>query len=288
MEKIAVGVVLFGWHSNLIKNMISLTAAKGKKWVFFIHDHTPKAAVQKKIIKEYPGLVRDNRVHMSGGKNRWHSGGMNLLIQKAKKEKCTIFIMASHDASYCTNTFEKMIALFKKQKRVGMVSPLLLQKNNTIDSAGITHIGAGRFVERAAGRARSTRVAQKLLGPTGALGAWRMQALEEAKLKKSEYLDESLHYKNDIDLVLRVASHGWKAAYVKDAVAVHDRAVGKHISRKKRSTFARCSSLAGQLALVERYSAVLPPLKRMAWKSYALMRMGYAVALEQDTLSALT
>ena len=103
---------------------------------------------------------------------------------------------------------------------VGMVAPLLLRPDGTIDSLGLEADPTLAVFPRLWGKAPEAAGAgggDAVLGPAGAGGAYRRRALEAI-----DGLDERLvSYNEDADLALRLRAAGWRCAVVADARAVH-------------------------------------------------------------------
>lgn len=99
------------------------------------------------------------------------------------------------------------------------------QKTTKIDSTGFLVRRSRAVVERGAGLEDGERYAQpgEVFGVSGALGLYRMPALELAKVGQ-EYFDEDFFaYKEDVDLAWRLRTLGIPCWYAPDAVAYHYR-----------------------------------------------------------------
>lgn len=112
-----------------------------------------------------------------------------------------------------------LTAPFADKPRLGSAAPLLTRPNGLIDSIGLCADRTLAGFPRLAGAEPSQDLARApaLLGPSGACGAYRREALEEIG-----GLDSNIFmYQEDLDLAIRLTSAGWEAAEVPEARGVH-------------------------------------------------------------------
>jgi N-acetylglucosaminyl-diphospho-decaprenol L-rhamnosyltransferase len=114
---------------------------------------------------------------------------------------------------------ERLLAPLEQDATLGSASPLLLRPDGTIDAFGIcADVTAAGFL-RLPGQPPSAvdGPTPALLGPYGAVAAFRRSALDQVGL-----LDERIFmYGEELDLALRLRGAGWGATAVADARGVH-------------------------------------------------------------------
>lgn len=110
--KITIGIVLFG-TDFLRESLISLIEQDypSRKVEFFLRDHSPKSEAKKFIKKELPKVYKKAKIFT--GKNLFHSGGHNFLINKSSGE---YYICASQDMLYSKDFLSEAIKELEKPK----------------------------------------------------------------------------------------------------------------------------------------------------------------------------
>ena len=129
-----------------------------------------------------------------------------------------IVVLVNNDVEAEPSMLGKLIEPFDDAS-VGSVSPVLLRPDGLIDAFGITADVTLSGFQRLHG-ASLDRVAEpqhRLLGPYGAVAAYRRIALDQVGL-----LDEAIvMYGEELDLALRLSAAGWVPAAAPDARGVH-------------------------------------------------------------------
>lgn len=220
---------------------------------FLLRDHSPGFAASKFIEQNLPEIAA--RAKIFKGENLWHSGGMNFLIRESRGE---FFVAASADALYEPNFLVKAAAILARPEnaKVGALGGKLLRwdfarnkKLATLDSAGIGAEKSGKFFEIGSGEDSGKFAEEKIIfGLSGALAILRRSALEETA-ENGQFFDEKLHFKNDVDLALRLNWLGWQAKFSPEIVAWHARGLGDAKSRSARSDFEKENSAFGQFVV---------------------------------------
>jgi GT2 family glycosyltransferase len=131
-----------------------------------------------------------------------------------------VVVLLNNDVECRPNFLERLVAPFAADARLGSVAALLLTPGEErIESFGLavdpTLAGYPRLRGAPAHVAQATDPV--LIGPSGAAGAYRRAAWDDA-----DGLDEGVFaYAEDVDLALRIRAAGWTTTAAGDAVAVH-------------------------------------------------------------------
>jgi GT2 family glycosyltransferase len=150
-------------------------------------------------------------------------------------------VLVNNDVDCRPDFLERLVAPLRDEERLGSVAALLLQKGEEqIESFGLaidpTLAGYPRLRGLPAPQVQATDPI--LAGPSGAAGAYRRRAWEDAG-----GLDETVFsYGEDVDLALRLRAAGWPTAGASDAIAVHvgsATAVARSARQRYHGGFAR-------------------------------------------------
>lgn len=171
----------------------------------------------------------------------------NVLIKRALAEGFEYFLIINPDTILDKSAISELLSVLEKNGDLASVAPKILrwdfinkQKTETIDSLGLV-LGAGlKFSDF--GQGEKDLEGQKeilIIGPSGAAGMFRLNALEKVAEKRGDqkveqYFDERLFmYKEDCDLAYRLFLMGFKSKLVDSAVIYHDRTAAIHGQRTK-------------------------------------------------------
>lgn len=138
-----------------------------------------------------------------------------------------IVILVNNDVEADPRMLELLVAALDADPALGSAAPLLLRPDGSIDSLGlcadVTTAGFVRLAGAPEDRATSAAItsadasAPKILGPYGAVAAYRRSALDAVGL-----LDEGIFmYGEELDLALRLSAAGWGTTAVPEARGVH-------------------------------------------------------------------
>jgi N-acetylglucosaminyl-diphospho-decaprenol L-rhamnosyltransferase len=131
----------------------------------------------------------------------------------------TVVVVLNNDVD-CDPSFLEMAIEPLADPSVGMVAPMLLRPGRTtIDNAGLAADATLAAFPRLQGRpaAEAAMPGPELLGPAGAAGVYRRNALRDA----GGFDERIFVYQEDLDLALRVRAAGWRAASAPAAIGVH-------------------------------------------------------------------
>lgn len=184
--------------------------------------------------------------------------------QALKTTESDYVLMLNQDIILEQNFLEVVAKFMDEHPDVGAVTGKLLrwdfsnnQKTDTLDSAGLKIFKNHRVVELGAGEMDGEKwnTAGEVFGVSGAAPVYRRTALGATAIN-GEYFDEDFFsYKEDVDLAYRLRLLGWKAWYLPEARAYHDRTARgsseKNIDaarqRKSKSDFVNYHSYKNHL-----------------------------------------
>lgn len=276
LQKISIGIVLYKGEKYLQECLSSLLNQSYKNFELLLRDQGPEHEALGYIEKNFPEILADSRVKIFRGDNLWHSGGHNKLIAEMS-ENSHAYICASNDMWYPENFLENLMGATEKFPEYSVYVPKLKKwdfenthhqnrKTNFLDSCGISLSKNHHFFDRGQGENDENQYPTgEIFGASGALFFVKKSVIDDV-LQVGTFFDESIHYKNDIDLAYRLQWAGNKTLFVAESIAYHDRQVGeKNISQKifqkiynswknqnKKPTWVKESSFYGQVVVLHK------------------------------------
>jgi N-acetylglucosaminyl-diphospho-decaprenol L-rhamnosyltransferase len=149
--------------------------------------------------------------------NRGFSAACNTGISRGTGE---VVVLLNNDVIVPPTFLERLTAPFAVDPLLGSVAAVLRRPDSPLmDSAGLTADPTLAGFPRLQGELERTATAKHpvLLGPAGAAGAYRREALQAVGC-----LDEQIFfYQEDVDLALRLRAAGWGTSLAPDARAEH-------------------------------------------------------------------
>ena len=195
--------------------------------------------------------------------------------------KGAYYIAASYDMLYSPDFVSKVVETLEKpeNKKYGSATCKLMRwefseknlnleksKSNCIDSVGLGLTKGHYFFDHGQGQEDQGQFDQlkEVFGTSGALGIFKKEALADIAYKNkdhTEFFDELIHYKNDIDLAYRLQWAGWPCLFISNAKVWHDRQAeseGKNKSmllnilksRKDKANWVKENSFFGHLVVL--------------------------------------
>jgi len=182
------------------------------------------------------------------GENVGFSKSYNAMITEADNWGAEAFLMINPDTVIAPDTLNKLIEMLESDNMLGSVAPKVLRWDfssltltNQIDTCGLLLNPGLVFTDIGQGLIDNNQFSNvPILGPSGAVGLYRLSALKKIK-EQTGYLDERMFmYKEDCDLAYRLFLAGFASKLVPDALVYHDRSVpalgvGLMASLKNRS-----------------------------------------------------
>lgn len=206
-------------------------------------DNASPDGTPEKVAAGFPDVtvvVLERNLGFAGACNRGVAAGQAEVV-----------VLLNNDVDCEPDFLARLAGALEAAPAAASAAPLLLSSGRTvIDSVGLcadsTLAGFPRLQGRPAVEAR--RASPRLVGPTGAAGAYRRGALEA-----SGGLDERIFfYQEDLDLALRLRAAGHDAVSAPEAMAVH---VGS-ATAGRRSAWQRHQSGFARGYLLRRYGVL--------------------------------
>jgi len=262
---VTIGVVLCKNEHYLKLSLGSLAAQDYPNLEILVRDQSPNGEAYDFVQREIPEIF--TKIQLSKGENKFHSGGHNALIRQMKGEW---YFSASNDMWYPPDLVSKMMATLTKPEHadVGSASPKLLRwdfskaetdleasKTRFIDSVGLGLTKSHKSFDVGEGEEDKGQYDQRTLifGASASAAFYRKTVLDDVawmnEKGEKEYFDETLHYKNDVDLAYRLQWAGHQCLYVPSAQLWHDRQVS---SRSEKSAWVKGNSYLGQLVVLRK------------------------------------
>jgi N-acetylglucosaminyl-diphospho-decaprenol L-rhamnosyltransferase len=187
-----------------------------------------------------------------------------------------IVILVNNDVEAEPRMIELLVDALVADPSLGSAAPLLFRPDGSIDALGLcADVTMAGFVRLAGAPADKVDVAApKLLGPYGAVAAYRRSALEDVGL-----LDEGIFmYGEELDLALRLNAAGWGTIAVPAARGIH---LGGATSGRGSATQRRRAGF-GRGYLLRAYGVMAGPHALRALVTESIVCAGELV-LSRDT-----
>ena len=255
MKKVTVGIVLFG-KKYLEKSIPSILDQDYPNIEFIFRDQEEgKYSAYKFLQENIPEAF--NKAKITKGKNIFHSGGHNKIINEMSDDS-EIYFCCSNDMLYEPDAISKIVqALEEEGKEYSFATGKSLvwdyennEKTSLIDSTGLGMKFYHHFYDIGNGQDDEGQFNDQkdIFGVSGAFFGITKHALEIIKYE-DEYFDELIHYKNDVDLSYRLRWAGQNALFVPESVVYHDRTLAKNT---KKTPWMKASSFFGEKVLMKK------------------------------------
>ncbi len=203
--------------------------------------------------------------------NRGFAAAANQGFRETRSD---YFATVNPDVRLGPRFLEHVVDAFDAHPEAGMVSGCLLREDPPedgrtpdIDSTGIVLGADRRGHDRRDPGTRET--GGEVFATCGAAGVWRRRALRDIAYPSGEIFDESFFcYKEDLDAGWRAQRLGWKARYVPDAIAVHERQWRGGSHRRRMALSVRTHSLKNRYLMIaknETFTGLARNLLPMLW-----------------------
>ncbi len=199
----------------------------------YVFDNSDKADLaNSRILSRYQNIE-----YFCQGRNLGFARAYNVLIREAISDRAEYFLVINPDTIMEPETIKRLIDALDKDGSLGSAAPKILrwdfsghQKTATIDSLGLVLRSGLKFIDFRQGEKDEGREGSfEILGPSGAAGLFRLQALEKVAEKPDDsqdvqYFDERFFmYKEDCDLAYRLFLAGYGSRLIPEAIVYHDR-----------------------------------------------------------------
>jgi GT2 family glycosyltransferase/glycosyltransferase involved in cell wall biosynthesis len=201
-----IAALVLNWHDaqRTLSCIEALTAAPVLTRIVVV-DNEADGTLRSEL--EARALPRVELVELP--ENRGFSGGMNAGFDRVRGAEAVLVI--NNDALIDPSSAQRLWDALRTRPRVGIVSPLILNPDSTVQSRG------GR-ISRVSGIARQNHAEGRI-----DYLSWACVMVSGAVLREVGLLDDSFFmYWEDVDYSLRVRDAGYELAIVDDAHVHHE------------------------------------------------------------------
>jgi GT2 family glycosyltransferase len=236
MPRIAINIVTWNSLKFLPEALESIRRQTFSDFILLIIDNASTDGTVEFVREKYPGaaILRNTR-------NLGFARGHNQGVAYAKahlKGTDPLVLVTNPDIVLEPDFLEKLVDSVDRRPEFGSACGKLLkmrrvgegefvegEKTDTIDSTGLLMMKSRRVADRGAGERDAGQFdrTEGVFGVTGALGLYRLKALEDVGLEDGPFDESFFAYKEDIDLAWRLRLSGHGALYSPAARAYHYR-----------------------------------------------------------------
>ncbi len=300
--KIAVGVICYNESSAkyLPFFLPSLRAQVDVGLRLFVADNSdPAYGKNRELVM---GIFPDTDYeHMQA--NVGFAKAYNRLIDKAGQQGFEYFLVINNDTLLEPDMLKKLFEVLNADKNLSSVTPKIKhwdfekrEKTNIIDSCGIVMPKILRFSDLGQAQDDNGDFDNKdILGPSGACGLFRIDALTAVADKHGIYDERMFMYKEDCDLAYRLQRAGYTSKLVKEAVIYHDRTLSRpdgglfarFKERHSRSRNLRTWSFLNQQLIFVKHWSALGIVEKLSVIAYQCKLLAYVLPFEPFLLLEL-
>ncbi|WP_368658028.1 glycosyltransferase family 2 protein [Metabacillus halosaccharovorans] len=212
----------------------------------------------------------------------------NQAIRLTNTNYCLIL---NPDVELTPNYIKNTIGVLKNDETLGSVTGKLYRdlKNEIIDSTGIVIKKNRRSFDRGAGE-KDVGQWEKLtdiFGASGAAAIYNRKMINDIMVSGQFFDEDFFAYKEDIDVAWRAQIRGWRAKFVPEAIAIHQRGWKDEKKRKEIPLFIRHHSYINRYyMIIKNDKAFFLFLHGPIIIFYELMSFIYAIIIERELLAA--
>ena len=228
MPKVSINIANYNSKKYLPFWISSILNQNFKDFEVVIIDNDSKDGSKEYIKENY-----DNIKLIENPSNLGFSHAHNQAILENDSE----YILIMNQDVFLENDFLEILIKFADENREfasfgGKLKKMKFSENSRferldyMDSLYLKHNIGYKFNNFGEGIHESNipDVDKEVFGISGALVMYRRSTLNKVRHSENEYFDDDFFmYKEDIDLAWRLQNAGFKSAYLKDAVAYHER-----------------------------------------------------------------
>lgn len=303
--KISVGFITYGtgtakYLSDFLPSLKKALSLISSNQIFVIDNTEEENNGNSRYIKDkFPEITYE-----WSKENIGFARAYNKMINKARSIGSEYFLVINPDLILEETSIKKLIEILEEDESLGSVSPKIMKwdfendkKTSIIDTCGIKYLNGLKFIDVGQGEIDIDQYKdQKILGPSGACGLFKMSAFEKIRTKQGKYFDEDMFmYKEDCDLAYRLFLFGYDSKLVSKAIVHHDRTVAKKgdglfamiRDRKSRSKNVRIWSFVNQQIIYYKYWHTLNYINKKALVINQVKLLLYILLFEQFLLLQL-
>lgn len=243
----------------IVKNKKSRVAVITLSWNGAVHLKACLDELSKQTFKGFSIYVVDNgstddtfdicNIHINNldlhytrlRTNLGYAKGNNIGISKALKDDPEYIILLNNDTLPHKNWLEELVEYMDNNNDISLAQGLNFINNKKIDSNGI-YLEEGFIPRQRSSGQEIFDWVTPTIGPNAAGAIIRSEIIPDLKYKNQLLDDSFFAYVEDVDLMLRAFSRGYKHGYAKDAMLIHlgsktgERVIGKKMYWGARNT----------------------------------------------------
>jgi len=126
----AIIILNYCTFDDVVRCVDSVRMSSINKYKIYIIDNKSKDNSGFELNKKYQDSP--NVSVFLNDENQGYSGGNNIGINMALKDNCDFFIIANPDIIFLPNSIDILISTFKKNNKIGLVGPKILNTDGSI------------------------------------------------------------------------------------------------------------------------------------------------------------
>lgn len=222
--------------------------------------------------------------------NHGFAGGHNQAIEKMLQvQPCDYICVLNPDVILHEDYLLHLIAYMDNHPHIGSATGQLVRQadHGRIDSAGLVIRRNRRAFDRGSNDA-AERWSQpaEVFGVSGAAAVYRVEMIRDISLQGEFYDSRFFAYKEDVDVAWRAQWLGWRAAYIPEARAYHERG-WKEGERQQRPLFIRQHSYINRYRMMIKNDTLSAMFRHlMPLLAFELASLAYYMLREPQVLLA--
>ncbi|WP_144940561.1 glycosyltransferase family 2 protein [Paenibacillus sp. 32O-W] len=228
-----------------------------------------------------------DRIHLVQNKvNVGFAPAHNHAMRISNSDYCLVL---NPDVVLHPDYVRELMEEVEDKPEIGSATGKLLLKStpDLVDSTGLVMNKARRAFDRGAGTSRYQWDQRKeIFGVSGAAALYSRRMIMDISIEGQFYDENFFAYKEDVDVAWRAQIYGWKAVFVPEASAYHERG-WKAGNRKKQPLFIRQYSYINRYRMMIKNDHPAYILKHLPFITlYELASLSYVILREPGLLKA--
>jgi len=236
--KLAIGFITYNESSSkyLADFLPSLNEAlsflSSSEYRVMAFDNSDKGENVNRLALEFFDYKHKSKIeYYTSEENIGFGAAYNILIKKAEEVGAKYFLIINPDTLIEKDSISKLVKVLDEDASVDAVSPKVLRwdftnsvQTNVIDTCGLVQYPGIKFSDLGQGKLDKGQYDnRKIVCPSGAVGLFRIKALQKISENGSYFDPIFFMYKEDCDLAYRFKRAKLSAKFVSDAIIYHDR-----------------------------------------------------------------
>ncbi|WP_174614779.1 glycosyltransferase family 2 protein [Virgibacillus ihumii] len=220
MKKVAVHIVTFNSEDDIRACLEAVLEQSYPVHSIMVVDNDSHDQTCQ-VVKSFGGKVAlvENKA------NTGFTGGHNLAIRM--NPDVDYVLVLNPDVTLHPDYIKAIVAEMEQDLSIGMATGKLYRDSEAkiLDTTGINIKKNFRAYDRGSGESDAGQYdsSTSIFGVSGAAAVYRKEMMDAVSIGNEFYDDHFFAYKEDIDVSWRANITGWKAVFVPDATATHER-----------------------------------------------------------------